>query len=748
MVTSKKIKIAFILCFVAFQLQAQIDNSRFSTNLMQWLHNIEVAPEKNRTAVLNKTNGIEYLSAFVKVSNAIDETQFNKLGVIVGTKAGNIWTVRIPKYNMVAFIKLSGIEYIELDRPVRQLMDSARYYTHVDSVTNGIGLNMPYTGKGVVVGISDNGFDYTHPAFYDTTYSLSRIKRVWIQSLSGNPPAGYSYGAEFTDTTSILNRKYDDTKQGSHGNMVASIAAGSGMGSKNNRLYRGVAYEADLVMVTGPTTYLDWRAMNMTTLIDGFNYTFKYAQSVGKPAVINVSLGSLVGPRDGTSLFSQACDNLTGPGKILVFAAMNLGGTKVHVKKSFTPTDTVLSTLIPNLTVDNGLHKNYIDIWGDSLKSFCLKFAMYKNGSVINSSAVYCLDNSVKDFFLIGSDNDTCYITLTTKQQENNKKPHATFEIYTKTKDTLMLSAIATNGDVHMWQEYFDTSWNTYYGAFLGNGTGLIDGDDHFTIGEVNCIKSAITVGASVSKMYWKTVNNVTLYNPTYTSHGTLAPYSSHGPDINGRMKPDITAPGGMIAGATSSYDPVFLPGGPRYSSFVVSKYVSPLNNRTYYYGIGQGTSFASPVVSGIVALMLQVNPSLSPERIKNLLYKTAFKDNFTTPSPNPALWGAGKINGYAAVKEAILTAGIISVPADEMEIKVYPNPASDMILIQYEAPKSGNFLVEITSITGQIIQTKLWQISVGINQLPFQIDSNSKGLYFVNITGNGGKMTKKILIQ
>ncbi|MBL0323328.1 MAG: S8 family serine peptidase [Ignavibacteria bacterium] len=137
-------------------------------------------------------------------------------------------------------------------------MDSARFYANVDSVSRGIGLNLPYTGKGVVVGISDNGFDYTHPAFYDTTYSYSRIKRVWNQGISGTPPAGYTYGAEFADTTSILNQAYDDTLQGSHGIMVASIAAGSGLGSPNGRLHRGVAYEADLVMVTGPTTYLDW----------------------------------------------------------------------------------------------------------------------------------------------------------------------------------------------------------------------------------------------------------------------------------------------------------------------------------------------------------------------------------------------------------------------------------------------------------------------------------------------------------
>lgn len=742
-----KCKLFLLLLLASPSLQAQTDPSKISLSLMQWLHNEASSPEKNRTFVSYKTNTTEYISAFIKVGSLVNEAEFEKLGIIIGTKAGSIWTVRIPRANMTAFARLGSIDYIELDRPVSRQMDSARYYTHVDSVGNGTGLILPYTGKGVVVGISDDGFDYTHPAFYDTSYKHSRIKRVWNQTLSGTPPAGYSYGAEFADTSSILSRKYDYMNVGSHGNMVAGIAAGSGYGSKNNSLYRGVAYESDLVMITCPTTYLDWRAMNMTTLLDGFNYTFTYAQSQGKPVVVNASLGSSLGAHDGTSLFSQACDNLVGPGRILVFAGGNLGGSASHLGKNFSA-DTVVKTLIPNLQVDNGEHRNYIEIWGDSLQRFCLQFSLYKNGVTGHTSSVYCLDNSVKDFMLIGSDNDTCFITLATKQQELNKKPHAAVEVFTKTGDTLLLSAYATAGNVHMWQEYFDTSWNTYWGNFVGNGTTIQAGDDAYTIGEMGCTKSAITVGATVSKIYWKTVNNITFANPTYTRHGTLAPYSSLGPDMNGRMKPDITAPGGMIAGAASSYDSQRLPGGGLYSTFTVSKYVSALNGRNYYYATGQGTSFASPVVTGIVALLLQVNPSLSPERIKDILYRTAIKDSFTTPHPNPGSWGAGKVNAYAAIKEAIRTAGVVAIPKDELEITVYPNPARDKVTVAYTSATAGNFLVEISSLTGQLLQTKLWQISAGNNQLPLQLDSHTKGVYFVSITGNGGTVTKKIVLE
>jgi len=737
-----------LLLVASINAMAQMPTSRLSTNVMMWLHNETIAPAKNNSAIVHRAQGVDYLSAFVKVANTIDKAQLDALGVIVGTRAGNIWTVRIPKDNMIAFASLVGIDYIELDRPVKQAMDSARVYANVDSVSRGIGLNLPYTGKGVVVGIVDGGFDYTHPTFYDTTYSYLRIKRVWNQAIDGTPPAGYTYGAEFADTTSILNQAFDDTLQGSHGIMVGSIAAGSGLGSPNGRLHRGVAYEADLVMITGPTTYLDWRALNMTTIIDGFNYTFDYAASVGKPAVINVSMGSNLGPRDGTSLFSQACDNLTGAGKILVFGAMNLGGSKTHVGKSLSEADTILSTLIPNLEVDDGEFKNYVDVWGDAGKTFCLRFSMYKNGSVTNSSVLYCLDDDVKDIVLVGSDGDTCLITLATKQQENNNKPHAAFEVLTKSGDTLMVSAVATSGTVHMWQEYFDESWNTYYGEFLGGTNGLIDGDDNLTIGEMNCTRSAITVGATVSRRFWRTINNVTYSNPNYTAPGTIAYYSSRGPDIEGRMKPDIAAPGGMIACATSSFDSSRLPGGGQYSALTLSRFLSPVNNRTYYYAAGQGTSLASPVVAGIVALMLQVNPSLSPQSVKDILYRTAIKDNFTTPTPDPAVWGAGKVNAYAAVKEVISTVGVDAVSAHDVRISVYPNPTTREFTLEYESTISGNFLVEVSDVTGRTVLSKLFPVSDGTNRLHVQLDASARGMYFVHVVGNRGMSTKMVGLQ
>lgn len=605
--------------------------------------------------------------------------------------------------------------------------------------------DMPLVGQGVVVGIIDGGFDYTHPTFYDTTYSKLRIARAWIQDLPGTPPLGFNYGTELNDTESLLNKKYDLDNSGSHGTAVSSLAAGSGLGGQNMKFQRGIAYESEFVLVSSPKTYQDWREMNMTTIIDGINYIFSYAQSVNKPAVINISMGSLLGARDGGSLFAKACDKLVGPGKILVFCAMNEGNTKKHIGKSFTSSDTVLHTLVPIEVCNNGDRRNYIDAWGDSLQTFCLQFGMYANGIVRNKSAVFCIDNSTQKFFVIGSDNDTCYITLSTKALEYNMKPHATIDILSKSNDTLTISVFAKNTNVHMWQDYFDESWADSFGSFLGNDSWATEGDDNYTIGEMGSTKSAITVGASVSGVLWKDLENNFYSN--YENHGMIATYSSKGPTLDKRMKPEITAPVGMIYCASNSYDTMIDPGVP-ITPYLVSQYTSPKNGRVYSYMAVEGTSFAAPMVAGIIALMLQVSPNLEPGQIKTIIQKTAITDCYTKLTPDSTEWGAGKINAYAALKETISLAGGITLSNNEEAISIFPNPSKGNFTLSYDSQSSGYFCVEVSDTLGHIVQSKIWQLTKGSNQLEINIIKNNRSPYMISIIGQGGQIKRKVILD
>ncbi|MFA6571773.1 MAG: hypothetical protein WCT77_11135, partial [Bacteroidota bacterium] len=111
-----------------------------------------------------------YVSALIKINNSFSFSGAELLGVKFGTIAGNICTAQIPLETYLKFIRVSGLEYLESEVYACPTMDSAISVSKLKPVMQGNPpLTKPYTGKGVIVGIVDIGFDYTHPAFYDTT---------------------------------------------------------------------------------------------------------------------------------------------------------------------------------------------------------------------------------------------------------------------------------------------------------------------------------------------------------------------------------------------------------------------------------------------------------------------------------------------------------------------------------------------------------------------------------------------------
>ena len=105
----------------------------------------------------------------------------------------------------------------------------------VDSVWAGLGLPQGFNGEGVIIGVTDWGFDYTHPVFYDTTMTHYRVLRAWDQyKKSGPAPAGYDYGTEYVGAEELLNAHCDTVNPydyGYHGTHCASIAGGAGAGT-------------------------------------------------------------------------------------------------------------------------------------------------------------------------------------------------------------------------------------------------------------------------------------------------------------------------------------------------------------------------------------------------------------------------------------------------------------------------------------------------------------------------------------
>ncbi|MFO0477768.1 MAG: S8 family serine peptidase [Bacteroidota bacterium] len=183
-------------------------------------------------------------------------------------------------------------------------MDTARAMQDVNRVHTGEGsLATPYLGTGVLVGVVDHGYEWSHPAFFSQDGQRYRVLRVWDQhrTVAATPPADYDYGHEMIGQTALLAAPIDSVA-GFHGTHVLGIAAGSGLGSGKDR---GMAPDADIVLVSSPFT--------RSSILDGIRYLFAQADALDKDMVINLSIGGFLGPRDGTSTFDQAVGELVGP---------------------------------------------------------------------------------------------------------------------------------------------------------------------------------------------------------------------------------------------------------------------------------------------------------------------------------------------------------------------------------------------------------------------------------------------------
>ena len=745
----------FILFFATSLMNAQDSNvkkAKLSASTSQYLWRIENEHVGKPTPLQEYVykqdhSGTTYISTMIKVQPEFNEHLFSLIGAHVGTKAGNIWTVQVPTDKMKAFTLIDGIQYIEMDQPSYPELDSARRATKVDSVQKGYGLPQAYSGHNVVVGIVDAGFDYTHPTFYDTAYSAYRIKRVWEEkNTSGTPPTGYIYGTEYNDSLSIVTKAHDIIT-GIHGTHVAGIAAGSGVGSTGDSRFRGMSYNSDIVMVAIYPTAAYWLNTGMTDMLDGMSYIYNYAASVSKPAVVNLSWGCPLGPHDGTSLFSQACNNLVGTGKIFVLSGGNNGADNIHLKKTFTPTDTVVNTF---LTFSGSLteKRNQVDVWGDSAKTFCMKFSLYSGSLEIDSTMLVCLDNSTHQYNLIGSGGDTCFITVTTVSSEFNGKPHMLIQACSKVVNRLMLTIKANEGAVNMWQGYV-LNTSGYYGAFTNYGLGTaVSGDKIMTVSDMVTTSSAIGVAAYNSKPTYTNILGATL---SYTGYpkGAIASFSSKGPTADGRTKPNIAGPGLALASSINSMDSTYMPAGENYNS-VVSSYTSPLNGKTYSYAMAAGTSMAGPAVSGIVGLLLEADPTLNQERVMSILANTAIRDSYTgtIPPEGSNTWGWGKVNAYHAMLEVLgMTTGIHHLETN-INCILFPNPNNGNYTIDYVGDKDETLTIEVFDATGKKIINQQWTVSAGDNKHAVNLDTRSPGIYFTQITGKQGRTTVKIVKQ
>lgn len=665
---------------------------------------------------------------------------------------GYIKSARLSIDDIKLLLSYEDVQYIDISWRLNRMKyysDTSRILSKVDLVHQGLsnGLQDNYSGTGTIVGIVDIGFQSDNPNFYKMDGSQTRIKRWWHQSdKSGVSPAGYGYGSEFSAISSILNGRDDD---GFHGTHVGGIAAGSGYTTPGLK-YRGMAPDADLVFVTikygndslGGSGLGDYIVGN-PSILDGFDYIFKYAKSVNKPAVCNLSWGMHTGPHDGNSLFDKAIESLTGDGKIICGSAGNDGGNELHISGNLN-NDTVYTFAVDRSRRDYKNENVYFDVWGAEGKQIGINISIFDTlGNFIVASPFSYSNQGYIYKKLISKGTDSFWYTITANPAfVNNGKPEITAIVETNNSQKLRIRVGFTGeGVFHAWNSGQAYRWTS--GSFLSSVKGnnysgkYLSGTQQYSVVENGGTgKSMITAGSYVARKEW------TDFNGKYHAHnwlnvGEISGFSSRGPTVDGRIKPDICSPGQNIVSSANyrTFAGWMEENSPFKSSFL---------GKDQYWTLASGTSMAAPNVAGIVALLLQVNPKASVSEIRDVIQSTAIRDNFTGTDSNMN-YGYGKINAYAAVKKMIQ----LSVEKAENPLNgtLFPVPAVDFFsfAIPVFAGKTGHF--KIFDQSGKLIQSGVslfndWGIAV------IDIHSITQGCYTVAVSSLNMRFTGKLLIQ
>lgn len=564
--------------------------------------------------------------AFVKFRKGDAEQLLAKYGCQKVTQIGNIYIVNIPLTQLEALAADDHVERIEAQLGGKAMNDVTPQWVNSAPVQSGVELPRGYDGTGVVLGIIDDGFDVAHPAFYATDGETYRIKTFVYDSADNNETKGIAtpIGREYTTQEDILTSAHLGDSSSGHGTHCLGIAAGSGYGTP----YRGIAYGADIFAISSRNAGND-DYMNSADQAARMKRIFDYADAHHQPCVITYSIGFNDIPND-SELFAEALDLMVGPGRILVTAAGNEndGDTYVNKPQGKKSAGAVLAC-----------RKQQERVFLQSLQPFklkCLTASVDKNETlVLTDSIVFDTEELPSDTVVFRGhhilfEKDNSFYTLSDRLEEVDM-------------DDSPVLALAIEGEDAEVEMFLSTESSFSPLAHLLNDLRFVCATPSHNISLPGTLPSAVTVGALNCRESFVNAAGETIEGwGKDTPLGTIAYFSSIGPTRDGRIKPDVVAPGVNIISAGSSFHEY------SYGEQMVTSTV--FQHKTYPWCVMSGTSMATPCVAGIVALWLQANPQLTPEGVKEIIKATSKKPEESMEYPNNT-YGYGLIDAYAGIK-------------------------------------------------------------------------------------------------
>ena len=655
--------------------------------------------------------------SFIKLT---DSQVLDDYGCAELTHAGQVYVADIPLNQLAALSADARVLRIEARQGNSLATDTLSSILNAQPAYEGKNLPQAYTGSGVVVGLMDVGFDLTHPTFYSRDTTQYRIRQFWDMLSRDTVGSPFVVGRDYVGREALLALGHSrDASVETHGTHTLGIAAGSGYDSP----FRGMAPDADICLVANAVSsnsYLispdELYKYTFATDFLGFKYMADYARSVGKPCVLSFSEGSVQDFLGYDQLYYEMIDSLVGPGCILVSAAGNDGQVKSWFRKET----------------------------GEVSKGTFL---------TTSDKTLICTLTSADDFDIrlvsYGSQNDTLLIHT----REVCDRPDSLWVLRTSETDSLMVEAYASCYDPYIicYDVTFagasaigvsrplslevlgreaDVEFWRVNGTLYANSTNpsLNAGEPVRNIVSPSSAPRVICVGATTYRNgIW---NKDGVWKKYWTGEaGERAPFSSVGPTFDGRVKPDVMAPGNNII---SSYSSFYREARPNASDFQWEVEAFDFAGRTYSWTSNTGTSMACPAAAGAIALWLQAKPDLTPEEVMGVIQRTSHHFDSSLDYPNN-LYGYGEIDVYRGLLDILGIDKIEAVSPQQTPARI--SLGNGCLTVVLPASFQESLRLRLYNMSGTLVKTTT--LEQGQTTYTIPLEHLAAGVYAVQLDGH-----------
>lgn len=623
---------------------------------------------------------------------------------------GGAYLVEAPARVLDSLAASPSIDCLSLERSVSATNNISRADTGVDLVNIGDDLGEGarsdgYTGRGVLAGIFDSGFDLANPSFADAD-GRCRIERVFRYTDDSDGVA------EVLDTPAAIAALGTDDPAMRHGSHVLGTIAGCYRGAVAmgdgtvwaKSPFDGMAPDADIAIACGPLTD--------ACIADGVARIVDHARTQGKPCVVNLSLADILGPHDGSDAFAQVLSAMSRDAAVVVSSG-NYTGTGVSLSRTFTESEPALRTFIRPVAWKPDAD-GAVAVWSADSRPVRLKLVV-KHTLTGEEVATYNIsdDTGAEPLVLVTPDfsgetdlavtaSDALgkayadsYVLAMAQQAPSGKHGYyIQFHIdIPKTNEGARYNlGLVVEGEpgehADMWIE---SEYGILHGLFVQEWS---NGADDCPLSSMACAPGVVCVGASASRLEWPKLDGTTekiWQYDTYTL-GDVAPFSSFGVLSDGRTLPHVVAPGAALVSVLST--PFVEANGD-----AAACAIGHSDGRTDYWFADFGTSMSAPTVAGALALWLEADPSLSSDDILEVIAATSRRDAVTDAAPEK--WGAGRFDAHAGIREVLRRRSALAGPS-AVEPRMQVTVAASGITVAL--PGADGIDVRLTTLSGVVV--------------------------------------------